>query len=146
MTDSKLPTTRNRTLVDKDGLNTWFCPFMSLLIDIVTFVLVIISVILVFLVLMQKAKSDAGVAAMGGGGMESAFGAEAGNVLSGATIKAAVAFFVLSFGLYLGHIYQAKHRIAVDSKLPTVVAPAALPAVEPASQPVTPPPSAPAKP
>jgi len=117
---------------------------MSLLIDIVTFILVITSIILVFLVLMQKAKSDAGVAAMGGGGMESAFGAEAGNVLSSATIKAAIAFFVLSFGLYLAHIYQSKHQVAVDSKLPTVIAPATLPAA-PAAQPVTPPPSAPAK-
>ena len=94
---------------------------------------------------MQKAKSDAGVAAMGGGGMESAFGAEAGNVLSGATIKAAIVFFVLSFGLYLAHIYQAKHAVATDSKLPTVVAPATLPAAEPAAQPVTPPPSEPVK-
>jgi preprotein translocase subunit SecG len=116
---------------------------MSLLIGIFTVVLIFVSIVLVFLVLMQKAKSDAGVAAMGGGGMESAFGAEAGNVLSSATIKAAVAFFVLSFGLYLGHIYQAKHQSVNDSKLPTVVAPATLPA---AAQPITPLPSAPAKP
>ena len=116
---------------------------MSLLINIFTLVLVAVSVVLIFLVLMQKAKSDAGVAAMGGSGMESAFGAEAGSVLSSATIKAAVAFFVLSFGLYLAHIYQSKHQTAIDSKLPTVVAPAAQPA---AAQPVTPPPSAPAKP
>lgn len=119
---------------------------MSLLIGIFTAILIFVSIVLVFLVLMQKAKADAGVAAMGGGGMESAFGAEAGNVLSGATIKAAIAFFVLSFGLYLAHIYQAKHAVAVDSKLPTVVAPATLPAAEPAAQPVTPPPSEPVKP
>ena len=119
---------------------------MSLLIGIFTTVLIFVSIVLIFLVLMQKAKSDAGVAAMGGGGMESAFGAEAGNVLSSTTIKAAVAFFVLSFGLYLAHIYQAKHQVAADGKLPTVVAPAALPAVAPAAQPLTPPPSAPAKP
>ncbi len=118
---------------------------MSLLIGIFTAILIFVSIVLVFLVLMQKAKSDAGVAAMGGGGMESAFGAEAGNVLSGLTIKAAVTFFVLTFGLYLAHIYQAKHHVAVDSKLPTVVAPAALPAVTPAAQPLTPPPSVPAK-
>lgn len=114
---------------------------MSLLIGIFTAVLVFVSIILVFLVLMQKAKSDAGVAAMGGGGMESAFGAEAGSVLSSATIKAAIAFFVLTFGLYLAHIYQDKHKAAVDSRLPTVEAPSTLPAVEP----VTPPPSEPAK-
>ena len=123
---------------------------MSLLITIFTFILCVTSVILVLLVLMQKAKSDAGVAAMGGSGMESAFGAEAGNVLSGATIKAAVVFFVLSFGLYLAHIYQSKHQVVADNKLPTVVAPALIPASAPAAtpavQPATPPPSAPAKP
>ena len=121
---------------------------LHVFINIFTFVLVVVSIFLVLLVLMQKAKSDAGVAAMGGGGMESAFGAEAGNVLSGATIKAAIAFFVLSFALYLGHIYESKHQATVDAKLPTIAAPA-LPAVEPAAkpatQPLTPPPSAPAK-
>lgn len=122
---------------------------MSLLIGIFTVILVFTSIALVFLVLMQKAKSDAGVAAMGGSGMESAFGAEAGNVLSGATIKAAIVFFVLSFGLYLAHIYQAKHTVAAESKLPTVAAPATLTPVtvpEPAAQPATPAPSEPAKP
>ena len=122
---------------------------LHVFINIFTFVLVVVSVFLVLLVLMQKAKSDAGVAAMGGGGMESAFGAEAGNVLSGATIKAAIAFFVLSFALYLGHIYESKHQAPVDAKLPTIPAPA-LPAPAPAAQPataqpLTPPPSAPAK-
>lgn len=123
---------------------------MSLLIGIFTVILVLVSIILVFLVLMQKAKSDAGVAAMGGGGMESAFGAEAGNVLSGATIKATIAFFVISFGLYLAHIYQSKHQAAEDNKLIPVSAPAAVsmpaatPVETPAAQPVTPP-SEPAK-
>ena len=121
---------------------------LHVFINIFTFVLVVVSIFLVLLVLMQKAKSDAGVAAMGGGGMESAFGAEAGNVLSGATIKAAIAFFVLSFALYLGHIYESKHQAVVDAKLPTITAPAlppVEPATKPATQPLTPPPSAPAK-
>ena len=70
-------------------------------------------------------------------------------MLSSATIKAAIAFFLLSFGLYLGHIYESKHQATVDAKLPTIAAPA-LPAPAPAAQPataqpLTPPPSAPAK-
>lgn len=97
---------------------------MSLLIGIFTFVLIIVSLFLILVVLMQKAKSDGGVAAMGGGVAESTFGAETGNVLSKATINAAIAFFIIAFGLYLGHIYQSKHRSAADSKLPTVTAPA----------------------
>jgi preprotein translocase subunit SecG len=111
-----------------------FATFMSLLIGILTFVLVITSLFLVMVVLMQRAKTDGGMgSAMGGGSMESTFGAETGNVLSGATIKAAIVFFVCSFTLYLAHIYQAKHHDAADSRLPTVAAPATLPAPSPAT-------------
>lgn len=116
---------------------------MSLLIGIFTFALILVSLFLVLVVLMQKAKSDGGVAAMGGGVAESTFGAETGNVLSKATINAAIAFFILSFGLYLAHIYQSKHREDADAKLPTVSVPAA---ATPAAQPATPPPSEPKKP
>lgn len=107
---------------------------MNLLIGIFTFVLILVSIFLVLVVLMQKAKSDGAVAALGSSGMESTFGAETGNVLSKATINAAILFFVLSFGLYLAQIYQSKHKDAADAKLPTVTAPAA-------SQPATPAPA-----
>src|SRR3954463_7473194 len=98
---------------------------MSLVIGILTFILIITSLFLVLVVLMQRAKSDSGMgSAMGGGSMESTFGAETGNVLSGATIKASIVFFVVSFTLYLAHIYQSKHHDAVDTRLPTIVQPA----------------------
>jgi preprotein translocase subunit SecG len=107
---------------------------MSILLGLATLVLILTSVILILLVLMQKAKSDGGMgAAMGGGMAEATFGAETGNVLSGATIKAAVLFFVLSFGLYLGRIYQGKHAVASGASLP-VIAGSAVPA--PAQAPV----------
>lgn len=109
---------------------------MSILIGILTFILIIISIFLILVVLAQKAKSDGGVgAAMGGGAAEAAFGADTGNVLSKATINASIAFFVLSFALYLGHIYQRKHQAAAaGNALPTIAAPAA---VKPAPAPVT---------
>ena len=118
---------------------------MSLIIGILTFVLIVTSLFLVMVVLMQRAKTDGGMgSAMGGSSMESTFGAETGNVLSGATIKAAIIFFVVSFTLYLAHIYQSKHHDAADGKLPTVItAPAAQPA--PAATP-TPAPVEPKKP
>ncbi|MEO6995111.1 MAG: preprotein translocase subunit SecG [Lacunisphaera sp.] len=98
---------------------------MSLVIGILTFILVITSLFLVMVVLMQPAQSDGGMgAAMGGGGMESTFGAQTNSVLTGATIKASVVFFVLSFGLYLANIYNVKHHDGGDSKLPTIIAPA----------------------
>ena len=123
---------------------------MSILLGILTFILVLVSVFLVFVVLAQKAKSDGGMgSAMGGGMAEAAFGAETSNVLSKATINAAIAFFVLSFVLYLGRIYQQKHSTSgAESTLPAIpvsvtpapqpVAPAPLsatPAPEPAKQP-----------
>src|SRR5271165_1698667 len=94
---------------------------MSILLGIFTFVLILTSLFLILLVLMQKAKSDGGMgAAMGSGMAEATFGAETGNVLSGATIKAAVVFFVLSFGLYLGRIYQGKHAVSSGPSLPVI--------------------------
>lgn len=99
---------------------------MSIVLGILTFVLILISVFLILVVLAQKAKSDGGVgAALGGGMTESAFGADTGNVLSKATINAAIAFFVLSFGLYLGHIYQRTHAQKSVEALPTITVPAA---------------------
>ncbi len=117
---------------------------MSLVIGILTFVLIITSLFLVLVVLMQRAKTDGGMgAAMGGGSMESTFGADTNNVLTGATIKAAIVFFVVSFVLYLTHIYQTKHHDAADNKLPTIVAPAT---TAPAPQPATTTPVEPKKP
>lgn len=114
---------------------------MSLLIGILTFILIITSLFLVMVVLMQRAKTDGGMgAAMGGGSMESTFGADTSNVLSNATIKASVIFFVLSFGLYLAHVYQKKHVTEAENKLPTVVAPAA-PAPAPLTAPTLPQPA-----
>ncbi|HNC25262.1 MAG TPA: preprotein translocase subunit SecG [Opitutaceae bacterium] len=113
---------------------------MSILLPILTAVLILISVFLILVVLAQKAKSDGGVgSALGGGMTEATFGADTGNVLSKATINAAIAFFVLSFALYLGHIYQRKHAAAAaGDALPTINAPA-----KPATAPA---PSAPASP
>ncbi len=97
---------------------------MSVLLAIFTFVLILTSFVLIMLVLMQKAKSDGGMgAAMGGGMAEATFGADTGNVLSKATINAAIVFFVLSFGLYLGRIYEGKHVAAQGGALPSIAMP-----------------------
>jgi len=97
---------------------------MSILLGILTFILILVSVALVLLVLMQKAKNDGGAGAVLGGGMtESTFGADTGNVLSKTTINATIAFFVLSFLLYLGHLYQNRHGdVSGGIGLPTIEA------------------------
>ncbi len=105
---------------------------MSIVIWLLTFVLVLLSVFLVLVVLMQKSKSDGGVgAALGGGMTEATFGADTGNVLATLTRNGAIAFFVISFGLYLAHIYQ--HRTErTKTTLPTISVPAT-PATAPAA-------------
>jgi preprotein translocase subunit SecG len=117
---------------------------MSIVLGILTFALIVLSLFLVLIVLAQKAKSDGGVgAAMGGGMTEAAFGADTSNVLSKATIYAAIAFFVIAFSLYLGRIYERKHATAAASNaLPTIAVPAA-PAPAPAPAPTSAPISAP---
>ena len=99
---------------------------MNLLIAIFTFVLILTSLAMVLLVLMQKAKNDGGMgAALGGGAAEATFGADTGNVLTNATIKAAILFFVLSLLLYLGHIHVRNNAAAeAGEALPTIDVPA----------------------
>jgi preprotein translocase subunit SecG len=108
---------------------------MSVLLAIFTFVLILVSLFLILVVLMQKAKSDGGMgAAMGGGMAEATFGADTGNVLSKATINAAIIFFVLGFALYLGSIYHYKHAAKTGGALPTIAVPLLpLPATAPAA-------------
>ncbi len=99
---------------------------MTLLVNILIFLLVLVSLFLGLIVLVQKPRSDSGLGtAMGGGVAEATFGAETGNVLTRATIYAAVAFFVIGFAAYLGHIYMAKHKVKEVQGLPALTAPAA---------------------
>lgn len=115
---------------------------MSIIWGITTFLLILVAVFLILVVLAQKAKSDGGAgAALGGGMAEAAFGADTGNVLSKSTIYAAVAFFVLTLGLYLGRIAERKSAAnAAGSALPTISSPAT-PAATPTPAPLTPTPS-----
>lgn len=120
---------------------------MNILLGILTFVLILVSLFLVLVVLAQKAKSDSGMgAAMGGGMAEAAFGADTSNVLSKATINAAIAFFVIAFALYLGRLYQRTHATGGGDALPTIAAPAAAKPATPAPAAATPAPTAEKKP
>src|ERR1700733_7068388 len=97
---------------------------MSIILGIGTAALILTSLLLILLVLAQKAKSDGGMgAAMGGGMAEATFGADTGNVLSKATINASIVFFVLSIALYLGRIYEIKHSSGSSGMLPTIAVP-----------------------
>lgn len=89
----------------------------GILIGIFTFVLVIVCVLLVLVILMQRPNANAGMgAALGGGAAEGMFGGEAGNVLTKATVKLTVLFFVISIGLYLGYIATTGGSVVDNSK------------------------------
>ncbi|MFA5057647.1 MAG: preprotein translocase subunit SecG [Opitutaceae bacterium] len=101
-------------------------PFMiSVFIGIATFMLIVVALFLILVVLAQRAKSDGGMAAMGGGAMESAFGPDTSNVLSRLTIRGAIVFFVLSFLIYLGYIHARSHPTGSKGALPNIPVPAA---------------------
>lgn len=94
---------------------------MSLLLGIFTFILILISLFMMLVILMQRSKSDGGLgSALGGGMAESTFGADTNTVLFNATRNAAIAFFVLSFGLYLGHLWVRNHTEDMFDGLPQV--------------------------
>ncbi|MDX2110944.1 MAG: preprotein translocase subunit SecG [Verrucomicrobiota bacterium] len=89
----------------------------AILLTLFTLVLIILSFFLVLVILMQRASANAGMgSAFGSGFSENAMGAEAGNILTKATIWGAGLFFVLTLGLYLG--YKAEHEASKLSTTP----------------------------
>ncbi len=102
---------------------------MSILLNLLTVILILVSIFLVLVVLAQKSKDGGIGAALGGGAAEAAFGADTANVLTRATKYSAILFFVLAFVLYLGRLHERTNAgAAAGSALPTIAAPAAAPA------------------
>ena len=82
---------------------------MTIIIAIFSFVLVLLCLFTLLVVMVQKPKGDGGMgAALGGGSMEAALGAETSSLLTRITIYAVIGFFVLTFGLYLGNLSSMK--------------------------------------
>ena len=93
----------------------------SILIGLFTLVLILACILLVLVILMQRPNANAGMGASLGGGMaEGAFGGEAGHVLTKATVKLTVLYFVISAGLYLGYIYTTGGTSKEDTKAPSI--------------------------
>jgi preprotein translocase subunit SecG len=85
---------------------------MAFLIGLLTFVLVLDCIALIFLVLIQLPKKEAGAGlAFGGAASDALFGAGSGNVLTKATKYAATIFFVLA--LIIGVFQVGQHRRTV---------------------------------
>jgi preprotein translocase subunit SecG len=131
---------------------------MAFFIGLLTFVLVLNCLVLIFLVLIQLPKKDAGAGlAFGGAATDALFGAGSGNMLTKITKYAAVLFFVLAIGLGMMQTAFSKRTTSdFERQLEQQVnqpaglvqppvespAPAAVPVVtNPVAAPATPPPA-----
>jgi preprotein translocase subunit SecG len=95
---------------------------LTIVINLLTFVLILVSLFMLLVILMQRANSNAGMgSAFGGGVTESTFGAETTNILEKATKWAALAFFILALVLYLLFMSRESANAKVsDTDLPDI--------------------------
>ena len=112
---------------------------MGFLIVLLTVVIVLDCLVLMFLVLIQLPKKDAGAGlAFGGGATDALFGAGSGNVLTKITKYAATTFFLLAIVLSLmQRSYHTRTTSAFAASLEKAGAPVAAPAM-PSQGPSTP--------
>jgi len=108
---------------------------ITIVINLLTFVLILVSLFMLLVILMQRANSNAGMgSAFGGGVTESTFGAETTNILERATKWSALAFFIIALVLYL--LFMAREGASAkqgDADLPDIpVVEDVAPATEPA--------------
>ncbi|MEO7300467.1 MAG: preprotein translocase subunit SecG [Verrucomicrobiota bacterium] len=82
---------------------------MTLLIGLLTALMLLDCVLLIFLVLIQLPKKEAGAGmAFGGAATDALFGAGSGNALTKITKYVAAAFFVLALALSLSMSHRAR--------------------------------------
>ena len=95
---------------------------LTIVINLLTFVLILVSLFMLLVILMQRANSNAGMgSAFGGGVTESTFGAETTNILERATKWSALAFFIIALVLYL--LFMAREGASSqksDADLPVI--------------------------
>jgi preprotein translocase subunit SecG len=91
---------------------------VQILITAGLFFLIIVSLFLILVVLMQRANSDGGLGtAFGSTITESAFGTEAGNVMTKITRITFIVFFAVAFVLYLTILAEQNHKNAPQKSL-----------------------------
>ena len=117
---------------------------MGFLIGLLTVVMVLDCLVLIFLVLIQLPKKEAGMGlAFGGAATDALFGAGSGNVLTKITKYAAATFFILAVLLSVMQRYHHRRTTSVfEQKLQQTSPATGLPATTP--QPATPPRPSPA--
>jgi preprotein translocase subunit SecG len=119
---------------------------MAFIIGLLTFIMVVDSLLLILLVLIQLPKKDAGAGlAFGGAATDALFGAGSGNVLTKTTKYAAALFFILAIVLsvlqnHYSHLGDTEFRRELQQPGHESTAPAPR-ASTPAPAPVTPAPA-----
>ena len=90
---------------------------MNLLINLCLVLFVLVAALMVFIILMQRPKSEGLGAAFGGGVTDNIFGAQTTNVLVKFTTWLAGIFFVLTFALSVLYAHQATASSAFRREL-----------------------------
>jgi preprotein translocase subunit SecG len=90
---------------------------MNLLINLCLVLFALVAVLMVFIILMQRPKSEGLGAAFGGGVTDNIFGAQTTNVLVKFTTWLAAIFFVLTFALSVLYAHQSTASSAFRREL-----------------------------
>ncbi len=104
---------------------------MAILLNVLLAIYVIVAVLMVFVILMQRPKSEGLGAAFGGGVTENLFGAQTTNVLTKITGWMAGIFFTLTFLLSILYAQRTNNASGLRQELMKDGPNAAMPAVSP---------------
>ncbi|MBA2431310.1 MAG: preprotein translocase subunit SecG [Chthoniobacterales bacterium] len=112
---------------------------MSIMLNIVLVIYLLVALLMVFVILMQRPKSEGLGAAFGGGMTDNLFGAQTTNVLTKITAWLAGLFFVLTFVLSLLYASRTTASNELRQELMRTTPPAAaVPASPAAGDPASP--------
>lgn len=104
---------------------------MAILLNVVLAIYVIVALLMVFVILMQRPKSEGLGAAFGGGVTDNLFGAQTTNVLTKITGWLAGIFFTLTFLLSILYAQRTNNASGLRQELMKDGPNAAMPAVSP---------------
>jgi preprotein translocase subunit SecG len=104
---------------------------MAILLNFALAIYVIIALLMIFVILMQRPKSEGLGAAFGGGVTDNLFGAQTTNVLTKITGWLAGLFFALTFLLSILYAHRTNTGSALRKELSRTAPAAAMPAVSP---------------
>ena len=104
---------------------------MAILLNIILAIYVLVALLMVFVILMQRPKSEGLGAAFGGGVTENLFGAQTTNVLTKITGWLAGIFFALTFLLSILYAQRTNTASGLRQELMKDSPNAAMPAVSP---------------